>query len=123
MPKVLVTGATGYIGEHLARSRLAHGDFVRCLVRKSSRTDQLESLGVELSQGDVNDADSMRRAVQGCQVVYHLAGKTAAMKRQELYRANSRGTYQFAQACAQQTTPPVLIVVSSLAAAGTAPHP
>lgn len=71
--KALVTGATGFIGSHLA-DRLASDRWdVRCLVRKTSRTDPLKRLGVELAEGDVRDAESLRAAARGREVMFHVA--------------------------------------------------
>lgn len=121
MSRRLVTGATGFIGGHLVASLTAQGHAVRCLVRRSSDTTHLPAAGVELIVGDVSDAGAVQRAVQGCDIVYHLAGKTSARHRAELYRVNEGGCEQVARACAAQKTPPLLILVSSLAAAGPCP--
>jgi nucleoside-diphosphate-sugar epimerase len=75
---------------------------------------------VELVLGDVCDADLLRGALRECDWVFHLAGKTSANSRQQLYHTNAYGSFVVAQSCAAQTTPPRLIIVSSLAAAGTA---
>lgn len=120
MTKVLVTGASGFIGTHLVAALAARGDQVACLVRKTSKVDQLQALGASLVFGDVTDPNSLPAAVAGQQVVYHLAGRTLALRNRQFYEVNRRGVAHIAKACAGQETPPVLIFVSSLAAAGPA---
>ena len=75
--KVLVTGATGFTGGHLAQYLASRGDSVRALVRPGSRArfDQsvLPSKGVKAFEGDLTDAPSVRRAAEGVDVVYHIA--------------------------------------------------
>jgi uncharacterized protein YbjT (DUF2867 family) len=70
--KVLVTGATGFIGPRVVHALRAHGRDVRALVRSAARGRQLAAWGAELATGDVTDADSLRRAVDGCAQVVHL---------------------------------------------------
>jgi len=67
----LVTGATGFLGGHLVAALLARGDDVRALVRTPAAA---ERLGVEVVPGDITDGDAVRRAVAGCDQVFHLAG-------------------------------------------------
>jgi nucleoside-diphosphate-sugar epimerase len=67
----LVTGATGFIGGRLAARLAADGYAVRCLARSSSDTSLLEQLDVQIVIGDLLDADSLARAVEGCQFVLH----------------------------------------------------
>ena len=62
--KVLVTGASGFIGWHLANALVARGDDVACLVRKTSNVDRLRPLGVRLVYGDVTDPASLAPAVE-----------------------------------------------------------
>jgi len=121
MAKVLVTGASGFVGSHLAAALCRQGDEVTCLVRKTSVVDRLRPLGVRLAHGDVTAPDSLPAAVAGNQTVYHLAGLTKAFGKKQLFEINEQGTANVARACAEQTTPPVLVVVSSLAAAGPSP--
>jgi nucleoside-diphosphate-sugar epimerase len=71
--QVLVTGATGFLGSHISERLVARGDSVRCLVRPTSRTRYLETLGVELIEGDVTNATSLPAALEGVDVVYHAA--------------------------------------------------
>lgn len=118
MGKVLVTGATGFIGFHLVKALVARGDGVTCLVRSSSSLDRIQPLGVQLAYGDVTDAASLPAAVAGKSVVYHVAGCTRALTRRQLYRVNQEGCRNMAEACATAANPPVLVLVSSLAAAG-----
>ena len=115
---VLVTGASGFIGHHLVRALRDRGAQVRCLVRKTSQVDELQRLGAELVYGDVTDLDSLVEAVSECSVVYHLAALTTALSFAELLRVNEVGSRNVAQACAQGNEPPVLVMLSSLTAAG-----
>ena len=73
--RVLVTGATGFTGGHLARHLAAAGHSVAALVRPSStaRANDLREAGIEVRTGDLIDAAAVRRAVEGCEVVYHIA--------------------------------------------------
>jgi dihydroflavonol-4-reductase len=71
--KVLLTGANGLLGNHLARLLLREGHDVRALVRRDSKLDALDGLDVELAYGDVRDASALRAAAQGCELLYHTA--------------------------------------------------
>ena len=117
----LLTGATGFIGLTLAERLRARGVSVRALVRPTSRVAELGGLGVELASGDVTDARSLEKAVEGCEVVAHLAGLTRALGPEQYRRVNVLGTRNLAAACLGARPRPVLVLVSSLAAAGPAP--
>ncbi len=121
MAKVLVTGASGFIGAKLSERLVARGDEVTCLVRPKSNRGALDPLGVRYAWGDVRDADAMHAAVAEADVVYHLAGLASAFSAQDLMRVNCGGFRNVASACAQRDTPPILVSVSSLAAAGPSP--
>lgn len=70
---VLVTGATGFTGGHLARSLAVCGEQVRALVRDPQRASDLAAAGIELVTGDLRDRAALERAAQGVDVVYHVA--------------------------------------------------
>lgn len=119
MSRVLVTGASGFVGGHLAQSLAERGDQVRCLVRATSNVAHLRSLPVELVHGDLAVADTRWKPIlEGVDVVYHVAGKTCALRASELMEVNAQGTSRLVRACAQRTTPPLVVLMSSLAAAG-----
>lgn len=121
MSRVLVTGASGFVGGHLVAALTHRGDDVRALVRPTSDVRRLKQLDVELLCGDIADADSVARAVDSVDVVYHVAGAIKARRYADLLRSNEQGVENVASACAACPAPPVLVVVSSLAAAGPAP--
>lgn len=121
MAKVLVTGANGFIGSHLVEALLSRDDEVTCLVRRVSELDRLRPLRAKLAYGDVTDRDSLAPVVAGKHVVYHLAGRNQAFRVGQFFRINQHGGRNVALTCARQATPPVLVWVSSLAAAGPAP--
>ncbi len=75
--KVLVTGASGFLGVHTVRRLIADGYFVRAFVRKLSHIETLEKLGVEIFLGDIRDYDSFDKAVKGMDVIVHLAAETS----------------------------------------------
>ena len=91
MKPVLVTGASGFIGWHVARLLRERGFAVRALVRATSRIDELD---VERVTGDLRDAASLERAVAGCGLVYHVAAdyRLWAPDPGELYQSNVEGT-------------------------------
>jgi dihydroflavonol-4-reductase len=88
----LVTGATGFLGWHVARRLLDRGEAVRVLARDPKRVMELE--GVEVVQGDLRDRESLDRAVAACGVVYHVAADYRLWSKDEgeLYRSNVEGT-------------------------------
>ncbi|MGQ9628935.1 MAG: hopanoid-associated sugar epimerase [bacterium] len=71
--KALVTGATGFIGANLVRALLREGADVRVFIRETSDPRPIAGLDVEIAYGDLRDPESVRRAVAGCQAVYHTA--------------------------------------------------
>jgi len=71
--KVFVTGGNGFIGSRVVRLLVTKGREVRCLLRPESRTDRLSGLAYEKAIGDVRDPDSLRRGMEGCDAVIHLA--------------------------------------------------
>jgi dihydroflavonol-4-reductase len=88
---VLVTGATGFIGWHVARELLESGFRVRVLVRPESR---LRELDAETVYGDLRDPDSLARAATGCGLTFHVAAdyRLWAKNPEQLYRSNAAGT-------------------------------
>jgi dihydroflavonol-4-reductase len=91
MKPVLVTGASGFLGWHVARLLLERSYAVRALVRPGSRIDGID---VERVRGDLRDADSLARAAAGCGLVFHVAAdyRLWAKDPSELYRSNVEGT-------------------------------
>ncbi len=91
MSSVLVTGASGFLGWHVANLLIERGDAVRALVRSGSSVPEL---AVEIVTGDLRDAASIERAIAGCSAVYHVAAdyRLWAKDPAELYRSNVDGT-------------------------------
>ena len=99
--KVLVTGATGFIGSHLTERLVAAGEHVKALVRSSAKAARLKSLGVEVIQGDIGDAYAVERAADKCEVIFHLAAKTESaglLSHREVRVANVQGSENVAGA-------------------------
>lgn len=99
----LVTGATGFVGCHVARQLVAQGAPIRVLTRPNSRRDNLAGLDpkvTEVVSGDLTDPNSLRQAIHGCDTLYHVAADYRLWARdpQELYRANVEGTRVLLQA-------------------------
>jgi dihydroflavonol-4-reductase len=99
----LVTGGTGFVGANLVRELLADGRTVRVLARKGNDRRALEGCGVEIVEGDLLDAASLRAAVEGVRRVYHVAADYRLWARdpRELYRANVDGTRHILTAAAE----------------------
>ncbi len=90
----LVTGATGFVGSHVARVLAERGADLRLLVRASSRTENIDSLKAERVVGDLRDPASFKRAMAGCEFVFHVAADYRLWARdpREMYRSNVEGT-------------------------------
>jgi nucleoside-diphosphate-sugar epimerase len=117
--KVLVTGATGFVGSHLAEALRRRGDEVTVLARSARRADPLRPLGVSVVEGDLHGTAALARAVEGQDVIYHVAGMVAARDETEFLRANEGGTRNLV-AAAEAGGRPRFVLVSSMAAAGPA---
>lgn len=92
MKPALVTGATGFVGWHVARALLERGQSVRALARNPAALRELE--GAKVVQGDLRDPASLQRAVEGCSTVYHVAADYRLWTRdpQAMHRSNVDGT-------------------------------
>lgn len=81
--RALVTGANGHIGANLVRDLLEHGWTVRALVREGADLRGLAGLDVETTHGDVRDEEAVRKAMDGCELVFHLAAPYVLWARDE----------------------------------------
>ncbi|MCO6453161.1 MAG: NAD-dependent epimerase/dehydratase family protein [Caldilineales bacterium] len=102
--RILVTGATGFIGRRLAgRLQQEEAAVVAALVRNPSRADYLADSGIEIIPGDITDADSLRRAARGRDIVYHSAAYVGEQgSREEVWAVNVEGTRNLTEACVQE---------------------
>ena len=101
---ILVTGATGFLGNHVARALLQRGEAIRVLVRTTSRLDLLKDLtGFETITGDLRDKASLEKAVKGCSMVFHVAAdyRFDVPDTEDMYRSNVTGTRDLMEAAGQ----------------------
>ncbi len=120
--KALVTGATGFVGGHLAETLRREGAEVTALVRSPAKAAALTALGVHTVRGDLQDRDALRAATRGQDVIFHVAGLVAARDEAEFLRGNRDGTANLLAAVEAGETVPRFVLVSSMAAAGPAPR-
>jgi nucleoside-diphosphate-sugar epimerase len=115
----LVTGASGFIGGHLAEELARRGHEVRALVRPSSKTDLLARSGAELVPGSLEDRASLAAAAAGVDWVFHLAAVIHAPSWEKHLTASVEGTRNLLEACAR-TAPGLkrFVFVSSISASG-----
>jgi len=115
----MVTGANGFVGSHLTEALLARGYRVRCMVRRTSDLTFIQHLPVEWAYAELRDAESLRSACQGVDIVCHCAALTGALDQETFLRVNAQGTEALAQAA--MTANPNLhrfLYISSQSAAG-----
>src|ERR1041385_4347690 len=116
---VLITGATGFIGSHLAEELHKKGYKLRCLVRKTSNLVWLEHLPVEYVYGDLFDEEILKKSGKGVDYIYHVAGLTKAKTREEYFRGNHLATKNLFHAAREaKSNLKRFVLVSSLAAVG-----
>lgn len=121
--RVLVTGGTGFLGSAVVARLVRDGYAVRVLARKLARVEHSHALGAEVFWGDVADITSFGEAMQGVDVVLHLAAGTSGSE-QDSELATRLGTHNLLELC-RRTRPHRLIYVSSCSIYGTAdcaPH-
>ena len=109
---ILITGATGFIGRHLA-SRIAKGSYaVRCLVRSSSDISWLRNLDVDIFYGDLLSKHSLGDALDKIDQIYHLAGEVYSRKKDNYYRGNILATHNLLEACKEKGTRRIIFLSS-----------
>ncbi|MBL7999538.1 MAG: NAD-dependent epimerase/dehydratase family protein [Candidatus Kapabacteria bacterium] len=119
--KVLLTGATGFVGSHIADTLLERGHAVRANIRKSSNLRWLDGKPIELVDASLSDVGSLENAVAGVDAVIHCAGLTAARNAEEFMQGNKGGTENILRAVmAANPTLKKFVHISSLAAVGPA---
>lgn len=99
---ILITGATGFIGKHLANTLSNGSHSIRCLVRKSSKVNSLKNIGVSICYGDLLVKDSLRQALEEIDVVYHLAGEVYSRKKDDYYKGNILATNNLLAICKEK---------------------
>jgi dihydroflavonol-4-reductase len=92
--RCFLTGATGFLGSHVARQLLSRGAQLRLLVRSTSRLDNIAELPAERVTGDLRDLQSLKTGMSGCEFVFHVAAdyRLWSCNGQELYDSNVEGT-------------------------------
>lgn len=117
--KCFVTGATGFLGSHVARQLLSNGAELRLLVRATSRTENIADLPADRVVGDLRDVESLRRGMSGCEVAFHVAADYRLWSRdgRELYQSNVDGTRNILQA-ARDSSVRRVVYTSSVATMG-----
>jgi dihydroflavonol-4-reductase len=117
--KVCVTGATGFVGAHVASALVKRGDDVRVTFRDRSRLGRLGGLECEPVRADILDPAAMRRAMRGVEIAFHTAGLVASQPVEDVFRINAVAPRIAIEAAAAEGVPRV-VVTSSVAALGPA---
>jgi dihydroflavonol-4-reductase len=123
MKKMLVVGANGFLGSHVTRLLVQQGHAVRVMVRKNANTQGIDDLQVERKLGDIFDDQSLREAMQGCDVVFYCVVDTRAWLRDTtpLFRTNVEGLQHVLDA-AVAVKVPRFIFTSTIGTIARNPH-
>ncbi len=119
--KAFVTGSSGFVGSSLVDVLNRKGVDVRCLLRKSSSREHLTQAKFEVVEGDLSSVETLEKALEGVDWIFHVAGVVAAKNKDGFFRSNVEGTKNLLQAAAnvhQKRPFQKFVLVSSLAAAG-----
>ncbi len=117
--KVFVTGATGFVGSHVASALAAQGAELRLLLRPGSRTQNIDGLRAERFAGDLRTPELLRPGMEGCELVFHVAAdyRLWIPRPEEMYRTNVEGTRGLLQA-AREAGVRRVVYTSSVATMG-----
>jgi dihydroflavonol-4-reductase len=115
--KVCVTGATGFVGAHVARALAERGDEVRVAYRNPDRLDALKGVEYRRAKTDVLDFSAMRRAVRGSKVLFHVAGYVGSTPAERVWRLNAHSPVVAVEAAAAEGLKRV-VVTSTISAVG-----
>ncbi|WP_353068834.1 NAD-dependent epimerase/dehydratase family protein [Tunturibacter empetritectus] len=117
--RVFITGATGFVGSHVARSYAAEGASLRLLTRQTSRLDSLADLDAEMVTGDLREPEKLRSALVGCDALVHVAADYRLWVRDpdQMYAANVTGTRELLRLACQAGVERV-VYTSSVATMG-----
>lgn len=120
--KVLLTGASGFIGSFLAETLLKYNYHVRCLLRRSSKLIWLNDLDIECTFGKLDDLETIQRSLQDVDFVFHAAGITKAISEEDFQLGNVQLTQKLCEAILKGGFKlKRLVHISSQAAAGPSP--
>ena len=114
-----LTGATGFVGSHVARVLAEQGADLRLLVRSNSDLRNIQDLKADRVTGDLRDAKSLKLAASGCEVIFHVAADYRLWVRdpEEMYRSNVEGTRAILEA-ARESGARRVVYTSSVATMG-----
>jgi dihydroflavonol-4-reductase len=114
-----LTGATGFVGSHVARALAEQGADLRLLVRQNSNLKNIQDLKADLFTGDLRDPASLEKGISGCDAIFHVAADYRLWVRDpnEMYRANVEGTRAILEAARKNNVRRV-VYTSSVATMG-----
>jgi dihydroflavonol-4-reductase len=117
--QAFLTGATGFLGSHVARALAAQGAELRLLVRANSNTKNIDDLKADRVIGDLRDPTSLERGIAGCDAIFHVAADYRLWVRdpEEMFRANVEGTRAILEAARKNNVSRV-VYTSSVATMG-----
>ena len=117
--KVALTGATGFVGAHVTRVLAARGHDVKVVYRNPERLRVLQGVDYRRAKADVLDYGAMRRAVRGCELLFHIAGYVGSNPTERVWRLNAHAPVVAVEAAAAEGVRRV-VVTSTISAIGTA---
>jgi dihydroflavonol-4-reductase len=117
--RIFITGATGFVGGHVARRYAAEGASLRLLTRQTSRLDSLTGIDAEMVTGDLREPEKLRSAIIGCDALVHVAADYRLWVRdpEQMYAANVGGTRELLK-LAREVGVPRVVYTSSVATMG-----
>ncbi|MBA2240377.1 MAG: NAD-dependent epimerase/dehydratase family protein [Solirubrobacterales bacterium] len=124
MAKTLLTGASGFIGSHVARALAGRGDELRVMARRTADLGHLDDLDLERVGGDITDRRAVRRAVAGVERVFHMAGQTSMRARdsERVFDVNVRGSQIVFEESLREEVERVVHTSSVVAVGPARPH-